>query len=86
MMFVAFNTTIILAAYTHFEQPVLHASSTRTIATMFAEYTKYQIRRSDNGEWEPAYAMNKDQKEGYKQLDLTEEEIQKEISPVSIKQ
>ena len=47
---------------------------------------KYQILWNEKkGVWEPAYAMNKDQKELFSNLDLKEEDLQQQIASVIMK-
>ena len=86
MMFMAFIATICLASFQWFGKSFLHAVSSRTTATTFAEMSKYQILwNNEEAVWEPAYAMNKDQKEIFECLDLSELDIQKQVKTVDMK-
>lgn len=86
IMFVAFIALICLAALRYFERTFLHAVTSRTVATLLDEMAKYQIMRNEKtGEWEPAYAMNKDQKEICKLVGITEGSVQQEVSKIKMK-
>ena len=86
MLFMAFIAMICMTSFQYFEKQFLHATSSRTIATVFAEMAKYQILwNEEKAVWEPAYAMNKDQKELFSNLDLKEEDLQQQIASVIMK-
>ena len=86
MMFMAFIATICLSSFQWFEKSFLHAVSSRTTATTFIEMSKYQILWNNaDAVWEPAYTMNKDQKEIFEFLDLTELNIQKQVASIAMK-
>ena len=86
MMFMAFVALICLSAFQYFEKEYLHAVSSRTTAVVFDEMAKYQILRNEkDGTWEPAYAMNKDQKLICQNVELTETEIQQQVATVKMK-
>ena len=86
MMFMAFIATICQASFLWFVKPFLNAVSSRTTATSFAELSKYQILWNNaEADWEPAYAMSKDQKEILECLDLTELDIQKQVEDIVMK-
>lgn len=86
MMFLSFIALICLSSFQYFEKPYLHAVTSRTTATVFAELEKYQmIWNEKEGVWEPGYAMNKDQKDICGYLDLSEEQLQQKIDHVKMK-
>ena len=85
MMFMAFIALICLTSFQYFEKAFLRALSSRTTATVMAELKKYQIIWNEEADtWEPAYAMNKDQKTILHNIDLTELDVQKHIGNVKI--
>lgn len=86
MMFMAFIALICLSAFQYFEKSYLQATSSRTTATIMSELQKYMaIWNNEDEKWEPAYAMNKDQKRIFQNMDLTEEDIQERLDQIEFK-
>ena len=86
MMFMAFIALICLSSFMYFERSYLRDLSSRTTAVVMAELKKYQIVWNDKeGVWEPGYAMNKDQKQVYQNMNLTEADVQKMITSIDAK-
>ena len=84
MMFMAFIALIILSGFMHFETEVLHASTSETVARVFTELNKYKIEQDKDSSWRPAYAMNKTQKDIFSKINLTEQQIESQISALKI--
>ena len=79
-MFVIFIALITLGAFIHFIKPKLDEKSSITLPLVILELNKYKIQEKKDGFWMPCYAMNKDQKDIFKLLSLTEDEVEGEIS------
>ena len=86
LMFVAFIALICLSAFCYYEKGVLHKTTSTSVATIFSELTKYQIRKNTDGKtWSPGFAMSKDQKTIFEKLDLNEIDVQSKVADVKIK-
>ncbi len=70
----AFIADIALASISHFERQILRASSAETIPQLLIELNMYKIEKNNDGSWHPGFAMNKEQKEIFSRLGVTEEE------------
>lgn len=84
LMFMAFIADIALASISHFERQILRASSAETIPRILLELNKYKIEKTNDGTWIPAYAMNKDQKEIFGKLGVTEDDAHACIEKITI--
>ena len=84
MMFMAFTALIILSGFMHFETELLHATTSETVARVFTELNKYKIEQDKDSSWRPAYAMNRTQKDIFANIDLTEKDIEAQISALKL--
>ena len=84
-MFVRFIALILLQSFRWYCRSLLEVSSHETMSTLVGEMKKYKILQNKDNAWMPLYALNKKQKSIIKCFDLTEEELEKEISQVKIK-
>lgn len=84
LMFMAFIADIALTSFSYCERQVLRATSAETIPRLFLELNKYKIMQNSDGKWYPGFAMNKDQKNIFAKLGVTEEDAQLLIQTINM--
>lgn len=78
-MFVAFLGLLMLSAFAWFCRPILQGKSSATVPSLIAELHRYKMIKKPDGTWMPAYALNRQQKDIFDLLDVSQKNLEKQI-------
>ena len=78
-MFVAFLSLLMLSAFAWFCRPILQGKTSATTPSLIAELRRYKMVKKPDGSWMPAYALNRQQKDIFDLLKVSQGDLEKQI-------
>lgn len=83
-MFVSFISLLMLSSFAWFCKGILQGGGNATTASLISELHRYKMIKKSDGTWMPAYALNRQQKDIFLCLGITEEKLESDIRGLNL--